>query len=177
LKSVTIAPVNITGVLEYATNYTVKFTTANPLSITTTPSIKLTFDSTTFGFQVGTRTCLVEGLITGYLCTSDSSTNTITISNFLNAAVSSGRSFSFVIYNLYLRNPPTSKASPAIKLSTLQNGAEVDSDSSITLSPTTSIIPTVIVTATSYETNAVDVTYIFSMEIPGFLLTTTYIEV
>jgi len=36
--------------LEYATNYTVKFTIANALDVATTPSILIKFDSTSLGF-------------------------------------------------------------------------------------------------------------------------------
>ena len=75
LSNVAIAPVNVTGVLEYATNYTVKFTIANALSIATTPSIVVKFDSSTLGWKVGARTCSIIVLNTGYTCTADASTN------------------------------------------------------------------------------------------------------
>ena len=47
----------------------------------------------------------------------------------------------------------------------------------MTLTPTASIIPTVTVSSSSLVTSAENVIYTLSMEIPGFLLSTTYFVV
>lgn len=57
LSKVVVNPVSITGVLQYAKNYTTSFTIANPLD--TTGGVTLTFDSSTLGYEVNTRTCTV----------------------------------------------------------------------------------------------------------------------
>jgi len=90
LTNVKIYPVNVTGVLQYATNYSVQFTIANALNTATTPSIIITFDNSVLGFLVGSSTCNVLGLNSGYTCMADSFTNSITITNFIYSSVSSG---------------------------------------------------------------------------------------
>lgn len=105
----------------------------------------------------------------------DSSTNSITISNFLYSSVTSGKTFAFTIYDLNVRNPPTTKASPAILIATAQNGSEVDSSDTTVVYPTPTIISAVSITPSSLVTSATDITYVFTMDIAGYLLTSTYI--
>eukprot|EP00347_Sterkiella_histriomuscorum_P015240 403357777 len=182
LSSVIVKPINITGVLQYAKNYSVWFTINNPLAIST-DGVTITFDSTSLGYQVSSRTCLIFNansamtLKAVYTCKADQTTNTITIGGILNSAVAKKQFFNFTIGNLYIRNPPTSKASPAITVQTTQGGYSVDLGSATQINHNYTHIATALVSADSYQTNKEDVSYTFTINVPGYVLTTSWLVI
>jgi hypothetical protein len=94
----------------------------------------ITFPSTSF--EMITEACTISGLNSKYSCVSSGGTLTITITSFLDSAAAAGKTFTFTISNLSIRNPPSVRPSNPISIYTTTEGYIMDSSDSVTVTAT-----------------------------------------
>ena len=100
----------------------------------------------------------------------DSLTNSILITGFTNSPISSGSTVTLTLESVEVRNPPSSRPSSPVTISTYSGGLLFDSDSTTTVLATAALITVASVTPGSFVAGRLRANYVFSITPPGYVI-------